>query len=183
MTECRKRCNGCQAVKPWSEFYAKTKWPDGTMRQPHSRCKECHLARNRHSPEAQRRYDRKRYQRTRHDPGAWQARLAEMREGYARNAADPEWRASRMVQIREAKRRRNGVTPDRYRVRDAEETVDAAPLAGVIVASGLSRSEIAARAGLDEATVRKATKRDRVQASTASAILDALGLTPAEVGL
>lgn len=41
IVERTKTCNGCGQAKPWSDYYAKARWDDGTMRQPHSRCKTC----------------------------------------------------------------------------------------------------------------------------------------------
>lgn len=42
VAERTKRCTGsCGLEKPWSAFYAKEKWPDGTMRRPQSRCMDC----------------------------------------------------------------------------------------------------------------------------------------------
>jgi hypothetical protein len=32
----RSFCTSCHQTKPWAQFWARTKWPDGTMRLPHS---------------------------------------------------------------------------------------------------------------------------------------------------
>lgn len=42
-----KRCSRCGETKRASEFFAKTKWPDGTPRTWQSRCKVCHRAADR----------------------------------------------------------------------------------------------------------------------------------------
>jgi DNA-binding transcriptional ArsR family regulator len=37
-----RQCTGpCGQRKPWTEFHAAARWPDGTMRRPQSRCKAC----------------------------------------------------------------------------------------------------------------------------------------------
>jgi hypothetical protein len=36
-----KPCGRCNEPKTWSEYWAQTKWPDGTMRRPQAWCKEC----------------------------------------------------------------------------------------------------------------------------------------------
>ena len=97
-----KRCTRCQTVKPWSDFYAGKKWEDGTMRVPQSRCKVCmaELMRER----------RPRNSAGREWHKAWQ------RRAYRRWRDDPEWVGRRRDQDREARRRRHGVTPDRYRI-------------------------------------------------------------------
>lgn len=87
LAERTKVCSACGEVKPWGDYYAKAKGPGGVMRQPHSRCKRCHVA----------------------------AMRVVNRRARAKRRQDPERHAIFIVRTREWKRRRNGVTPDRYR--------------------------------------------------------------------
>lgn len=41
MVEPTRICSKCKERKPWSAFYAKKRWEDGTVRQPQSWCKVC----------------------------------------------------------------------------------------------------------------------------------------------
>lgn len=99
MAERHKICTRCGERKPWSQYYAAARWPDGTMRRPGSRCKECDLARLR--------------QRDKENP---EAKRTRQREWARKQWQDPEARAILRDQRRQAFRRANNVTPDRYRV-------------------------------------------------------------------
>lgn len=95
----RKWCSGCQERKPWGEFWAAAKWPDGTMRRPQSKCKECVKAARR--------------RRRREDP-EWA--LAENRRDWERTKANPDRLARRRELTREnstSLRRRNGAVTRR----------------------------------------------------------------------
>lgn len=41
-----KRCATCHVVKPWTDYWAHRKHPDGTMRKPYPDCKVCAKAKN-----------------------------------------------------------------------------------------------------------------------------------------
>lgn len=185
-----KVCSRCKAKKPWSAYYAKTRWPDGTMRQPQSRCRECMATVSREHPEWRRKHDRKRYKRTREDPEAWAQRLAEHRERYRARASDPEWLAARLAQVREAKRARRGVTPDRFRMGSVEGLrVPAAPLRAAFERSGMTAAEVAHRMGwtpggkADTSRVARTLSRPTVPLMLARGLCDALLVDPVEVGL
>lgn len=51
--EPTKVCGKCKERKPWSAFHAKTRWPDGTVRQPLSYCKDCEKRRTRRGNRSQ----------------------------------------------------------------------------------------------------------------------------------
>lgn len=102
IAERMKDCTRCGQLKPWSAYYACKKWEDGTMRCPQSRCKDCmaEIMRER----------RPRNSAEREWHKAWQ------RKAYRRWRQDPEWVAQRRLQDREARRKRNGTPPERFRV-------------------------------------------------------------------
>lgn len=188
VTEPVKQCNGpCGLKRPWSDFYAKVKWPDGSTRQPQSRCKECMATMQREHPESKRKYDRKRYRRVRNDAEAWSGRLSEQRAYYAeRQVSDPEWLPLRLEQIALAKRRRTG---GRARVRRGGSQVDVSLVVAAFERSGVSLSEVALRMGLisrgkpDTSRLQRLLRQRSVELCTAVRVLDALGLDPVEVGL
>lgn len=152
-----KRCTQCGVTKPWSEFYAGKKWPDGTPRYMQPGCKACRKLTN----------------------------AAKCAAYTAKLMRDPERLGIRRAQWRDYAREKLGITPDRYRVGVGVEValVDAAPIRDAIIRSRRSFNEIARQAGVDEGTVRKAMARERTLASSAVAILRALDIAPAEVGL
>lgn len=45
-----RQCVNCGQAKPWGDFYAAKRWPDGTMRRPYPRCKECVKQQRRDNP-------------------------------------------------------------------------------------------------------------------------------------
>lgn len=112
MTEPRKTCAGCAVTKPWSEFWAKAKWPDGSTRQPHARCKDCWREMSR---------ERQRLRRLNDPEGV----RALDRARYHRNKRDREWLARRREIVRRAKRKQKNIPPERWRVTvvDDEPTI------------------------------------------------------------
>lgn len=83
----QRRCGACGLTKPWTDFWAAAHWPDGTVRRPQSRCKDCVKARKRHlrrqDPERARARDRQDWQRLMADP----ARRARRRETQRENSS------------------------------------------------------------------------------------------------
>jgi len=75
-TERRTRlhawCTRCHQQLPWTAFWARTKWPDGTMRLPQSHCRNFVKARRRElraaNPERVRERDRRAWRRMMSDP-------------------------------------------------------------------------------------------------------------------
>lgn len=45
VAERTKRCALCHEVKPWPEYRAHTRWPDGSTRYPRWACRPCENAR------------------------------------------------------------------------------------------------------------------------------------------
>lgn len=86
LTTLTKVCARCREPKTWAEFCAKTKWPDGTMRQPQSRCNACLAAvnreRRRSDPEWAGRIDRRNWERIQAD----RAKAARRRETQRENS-------------------------------------------------------------------------------------------------
>lgn len=76
----RYSCTACQRSLPWTDFWAKAKWPDGTMRVPQSHCKDCVKERRRQrrvdDPVWAREQNRRDWQRIKSDPD----KLAKRRE-------------------------------------------------------------------------------------------------------
>lgn len=150
MAEPTKRCARCREPKPWSDFHAKVKWPDGTMRQPHSRCKRCQnsavTARQakwrREHPEEARAFDKARWARLKANP----ERLAVKHDVDRRSMA--------------AQRRASGIAPRRYRGKRDNATLrgdflPAAPLASFL-------SEYVARVGgIEQAAWAMGYKADK----------------------
>lgn len=127
--------------QPWSAFGAREAWEDGTIRLPRSRCKACRQAENRERRRQLREADPER------------AREA-YRRRYAKLKDDPERMAIWRVYQREAKRRRLGITPDRYRVGHVEargrggEPLDPAPFVAWLRTLGANAELIALECGL-----------------------------------
>lgn len=157
----KKACSRCKEEKTWREFYAGKKWPDGTMRFPQSWCTACMKETNSERCAARRR----------------------------REKACPERTATRRSQWREYRRKLLGITPDRYRVDVPSKAptgrVEATLVREAILRSGRDFSDIARAADVDEGTVRKAASggHEHIFAKSALAILEALDVLPAEVGL
>lgn len=111
--ERTKRCNGpCGRTLPWSAYFAQTKWEDGTMRRPASRCKDCRREECR--LRSQRRYHAA--------PEAARQRVRDLRD---RIAADPELNAeyqerARMYRATWRRRRGVGVTTRQVLAADTE---------------------------------------------------------------
>ena len=139
-----KRCRRCGRDKPWREFYAAKKWPDGTMRAPHSRCKKCSNA--------------IRHQQRRNSPTQWARWLELNRTLKAEARKDPEWAATLREYQRTYYRTRNGVTPDRYRVDMSGPAggreLDTAPFAAWLRTLGRTAGQIGLACGLNERQVR-----------------------------
>ena len=83
----RKQCSVCGLVKPWTDFWAAAKLPDGSMARPQYRCKECVKAdrrdRRRANPETFRERDRRDWRILMRNPG----RRARRRETQRENSA------------------------------------------------------------------------------------------------
>lgn len=142
----KKRCTRCKEVKPWGAFYAGKKWPDGTMRVPQSRCKECMA-----EIQAEQR-PRNSVQREKHK--LWQ------RKAYQRWKLDPEWAGKKRAQDRDGRRRRNGTPPEKFRTskymrqRETGETLPSGPFKAWLEYIGqrdaIGREEVLRRCGLPE---------------------------------
>jgi len=109
------------------------------------------------------------------------------RRRWERTKQDPEALALWRDRGRQHKRHALGIASDRYRV-DAgkgkhEPRVESAPVLAAVKASDLQHATIEHRAGIGSGTLRKAQDRPTMRASTAVAILDALGLDPCDVGI
>lgn len=80
LLKLRRSCGACLAVKPWTEFWAAAKYPDGTMQRPQSHCKDCVKAarrrRRREDPEWARAQYKADWQRIKANPD----QLAKRRE-------------------------------------------------------------------------------------------------------
>ncbi len=118
------------------------------MRQPQSRCKTCHAVASNSNREAKRRYDRRRYRRTRNDPEAWARRLEDMRFQY---------RARRGVA--RVNRRQYGTV-----------LLDSAPFADwlrwIVGRDDTSIKGLAVRFGVGDKTLREALKGRDVELAT-----------------
>src|ERR1700755_2485138 len=72
MTEPRKKCSVCLVVKPWSDYWAAARWPDGSMQRPQYRCRECvranRRARRAADPETFRKRDQRDWRKLMADP-------------------------------------------------------------------------------------------------------------------
>lgn len=166
MVERHKVCNRCGVKKGWSEFYAKVKWPDGTMRRPQSRCKACFHELTVEWEQANRDKKRAAARRYREKMKGDPERLA------ARRARQRDW------QVR--KRGRGSVVPDG----GASGYVDAGPLLALVREHDVTYADLAARMGLKSAEqLSKSLRRGTVTMKTALGIAAALGLDPVDVGL
>ena len=101
-------CHMAGERQPWTNFYAKTKWPDGTMRQPHSRCKACqrvyvarwHREKRLRDPEWARKRTRRLHQSVKSDPERWATELERRRQ----------WKRRKYGYRRDLRRRTTGAT-------------------------------------------------------------------------
>lgn len=148
---------------PACEFYARRSAADGLQ----SWCKTCSKAKRKEWADANRkrlrRLDRK------------------MRTRRKRNA-------ERMAIVRELNRtgfrRRHNISPDRWRVgRIDDVTVPSAVVHEAIKASGHTVAVVAAWAAVPDSGARKALQRDEMPAHLATALLDAIGVLPVDLGL
>lgn len=156
----RKVCPRCRIKKDWDDYFVRTRWPDGSVRNVQAWCKECVKA---IKAERGRHY----YLKRREDP----ERHAIQRESGRQHA--------------ERKRRARGVKPQQRGRTLERRSVDAAPIREAILKSRLAYEEIARAAGLDPSAVGKIASGTytSTRLQTAVAITDALGKAPAEVGL
>lgn len=171
----RRACtdSGCAsggALLPWSEFHAATKWPDGTMRRPQSRCKDC-------AREAGK------IRRAELAKTAKGRRERNARQREYRNGLDPDRVSVIRAYSREWYREQNNVPPERWRRKDGGADVATAPIRDAVTAADVTVSEIARRAELNRSTMVKALKRERIATARARAILEAIGLFPLDIGL
>jgi hypothetical protein len=161
-----KVCSRCpeRGPQPLENFYARASTRDGLQ----AWCKACSRA------------ERKRW--AAENPSRIRALAKDTRE---RRNADPERSAQERDRKRQWLREKRGVTPDRYRVggEHVSALVDAEPVYAAALASGLSLREIARRVGRDREWLARSLRGERVQAATARAVLESVGLIPADVGL
>lgn len=144
-----KRCTACRQSKPWREFYAAKKWPDGTMRVPQSRCKKCAHA-IRHMQRKQ--------------PTQWTRHLAQQRARYRRMS--PEMRAIKREGDRTRKRRLAAISPHRWRVdvptisshRSASPLLPLWPFSSWLATLGPSPTAIGLETGLSRDAVNRYLK-------------------------
>lgn len=99
-----KVCSTCKAPKPWTDFYPRRKWPDGTVRLVQSSCKVC----SRIALEEIRKAKRKAK-----EPRLLKLEREYQRAYYRRKRKDPEYRARRAKANAEW-RRRHGVVDGPY---------------------------------------------------------------------
>lgn len=149
MVEPTKVCADCKQRKPWSSFYAKKKWPDGTMRQPAAYCKPCHQARTNE-------WER---QRAASDPD-WRRRRGKRNRELLK--ADPEKYSTSLAYRRDWARRKYGYRRDLHRVQRSKALVPAAPFADYArwtqERDGCTIIDLAARFGCMERTLREILK-------------------------
>lgn len=155
--EPTKVCAGCRERKVWSEFWPKVKWDDGTMRQPHARCKDCARERTRER------------QRERRQRNPEETRAADRRQ-YRKTMSRAASRAKRREIVRRAKRKQFDIPPERWRVHpvdgEAQTFLPIGPfrewLLDQIERLG-SMAVLADALGLDDKTIRRwLDEHDRV---------------------
>jgi hypothetical protein len=149
MTAFSKWCPRCDVTKPLDDFYARTRWPDGTVRYYKSYCKACdnraRKAWEHANPEKAREWARNGSLRRRRDP-----ERGDMRRAYERD-------------YQEKRRRAAGVPPRVFRsvpVPDRSgEFLPVGPFAEFLrrlgSREGLNRRAVARLVGLSEETVRR----------------------------
>ncbi len=134
LVEQTKVCADCKERKPFGEFYPRTYWPDGSVRNVTAYCKPCNIARSRA-------WDRDNPERLR----------AKWREATRRRRADPERHAIHLEGCRRRYRERVGTFGDemRHSANGDTELLPVEPLAAwllyVMERDGCSGVEIAAR--------------------------------------
>jgi hypothetical protein len=144
MAERSKVCADCKESKPWSEYGARTRWEDGSVRNVQACCRVCNAERCRQWR-----------QRGGEDPVKRRARQLRWL-----HSLPPEQVAIRRDQQREWWRRKLGVTPDQYRPRrrkrvDAARVfVDAAPFAVWLRTVGDYPEQVALRAHMNPRRAR-----------------------------
>jgi hypothetical protein len=104
----RKRCSVCLQLKPWTDYWAAAKNPDGTMARPQYRCKECvkadRRARRRVYPELFRARDRADWRKLMADP----ERRVRRRETQRQNSATFRAKQREQTPFQRALRGRSG---------------------------------------------------------------------------
>lgn len=160
----RKRCARCgfecRLLDASAHFYRR-KGRDGY--QP--RCKPCQRELRRMVP-----LDRKREYGRR-------ARFAISADA-ERAAAKREYQRTWM------RNARGNPSPERWlENRDTRDVIDAAPIHSAILANEMSHGALARAAGLHRDTIGILLTRDRMRLTTAHAILAALDVLPAEIGI
>lgn len=150
-----KQCANCGRLKPWGDFHAKTKWPDGTMRQPHAYCRRCFAE-----------YVRAYQARRRRDDSEFRERIESNRSRRRQEvkANDPERYAVLLDYHRQWKRKRYGFRRvlSKYergaipRVTSHDSLVsDPQPFIDWLRTLGSNAEEIGFACGIDGAQVRK----------------------------
>lgn len=146
MVEPTKVCKDCGERKPWSSFWAKAKWEDGSMRQPHSYCKPCHQARTNE-------WERKKRAA---DP-EWRRRRGQRNRERIRS--DPDRYAESLAYRREWARKRYGYRRDLSKGASAKEKLTPAPFVTwmdyVVERDETSINDLAARWGISDKTLRE----------------------------
>lgn len=154
--EPTKRCPRCHAVKPWCNYTARTRWPDGSVRSVQGHCQACNAE-----------LCREWRQRVGERPETRRARQNRWVRGL-----DPERKAIRADKNREGMRRKNGTTPDRYRTRTAPQhggpTVPAGPFREWLLSLDETHAELSFNTGLPERRIRSVVKgeQDRIEFDT-----------------
>lgn len=143
IVEPMKTCTGpCGRRLPWSAYYASNKWPDGTMRNPQGKCKECQLQYN---------ANRRRGNRDHLDKH-------NRRERARRKTFTHAQRESIRVNGRWARRRREDIPEERWRVHEESDHLDAAPFAKWLAEEADRRGSVRAVAratGIDDSQVHR----------------------------
>lgn len=128
-----KKCAKCKRRKPWTDYWAKTKWPDGTMRQPQSWCKTCHAERT-PNPEVRQRANQRYWAKYKRDREAYTDHLERRRFRYhiARGTSEPV----------------------RSKSKDQAPRLRVAPFAAWLRTLGTNSVDIAKECGLNDRQVR-----------------------------
>lgn len=138
LVEPTKRCPHCKTRKSWSEFAARTKWPDGTMRCPQSWCRACQASRPQDAA-SRRRANAKYWEKFKQDASAYADHLERRRFRYHIE--------------------RGTIAPIRRRAKGDVTLLPAAVfiawLDSVAERDGVSRNETAARLGISDRVFRK----------------------------
>lgn len=143
-TEPTHWCSRCHQRKPWSQFYARKRWDDGTMRAPQNMCKDC----------------------TKEYRDEWRSRnpervRAQVRRAHRNRRDDPERLAIVQDLQRERMRRVRGTPSERYRsnAREVairgEAIIDPQPFLHWLRTLGPDAEHIGAECGIDPAQIRK----------------------------